>query len=91
MKNHPNMNGNHAPIPAHSTVKTCYQGRMGVSPTRTPAMAFNSTMEDGMRALEGGMQSYTSINDREPTPMEKGYAPNQKSMGVMNNGFKDNI
>jgi hypothetical protein len=92
MKNRYLMNGNHAPMPKHSTEKTCYQGRMGVTATRTPAMAFRNPGEDGMRTLGSyDHVAYTPINDREPTGMEKGNAPYQASMGKMNNSFKDNV
>ena len=92
MKNGKFMNGNHAPSPAHSTEKTCYQGRMRVTATRTPAMAFKNCGEDGMRALGPyDHVAYTPINNREPNAMERGTAPYQASMGRMNNSFKDNV
>jgi hypothetical protein len=92
MKNRYLMNGNHAPMPAHSTEKTCYQHRKGVTATRTPAMSFNSVTEGAVRTL-GSYDHipFTPINDREPNGMEKGNAPYQASMGRMNNSFKDNV
>lgn len=84
--------GNHAPQPPHSTDKTCYQGRMGITPTRTPKLAFPNINEGPERMLQRGyVENYSPINGREPTSMERGIAGDQGSMGSMNNSFKDNI
>lgn len=86
------MNGNHAPSPPHSTEKTFYQSRMGVTPTRTPGLAFRNTKEDGLRMMAPSLaMEYTSINDAAPTAMEKGIARDQTSMGKYSNTFGDNI
>lgn len=86
------MDGNHAPMPPHSTEKTYYQSRKGVTPTRNMNMAISNPVEGAMRSLyHGHEEAYTSINDRAPTAMERGFAPNQASMGKYNNGFKPNV
>lgn len=88
MKESQPMAGNHAPNPAHSTQKTCYQGRTGVTPTRTPKLAFPNINEGPERLLARGFtEGYSPINGGEPTAMEKGVASDQGSKGRMNNGF----
>lgn len=86
------IDGNHAPSPAHSTDKRCYQSRLGVRPTTTTQVAFKSVEEGAERAL-GAYQhvGYTPINNREPTGFEKGIARDQGSMGKLDNSFKTNI
>lgn len=85
------MGGNHAPMPAHSTDKRFYQSRKGVTATSTPKLDFPSSMEGHERRLaDGNSMSYTSINDKEPTSPERGFAPYQKGMGKMNNSFDRN-
>jgi hypothetical protein len=83
------FNGNHAPSPAHTMEKTCYQGRMGVTATKTTYVAFKDSMEDGERKMaEDHSMNYTPINNREPTPQEKGHASEQSTMGGFENKFK---
>ena len=83
------FNGNHAPSPPPSTDKKCYQGRMGVTATKTTHVGFKDSSEDGMRAMaESHAMSYTPINNREPTSEEKGVPSAQSTMGKYNNSFK---
>lgn len=92
MTNHgAQIDGNHAPNPPHSTDKRCYQGRFGVTPTRSTQLAFHNTQEDGMRLMAPHFtMGYTPINNREPTPPEKGHAPWQATMGRVDNNFNRN-
>lgn len=81
------MDGNHAPSPAHSTDKHCYQGRYGVRPTHTTHLAFDNSAEGADRSLyhSGNEMGYTQINSREPTPMERGVAVKQNAKGAFDN------
>jgi hypothetical protein len=46
-------------------------------------------MEDGERKMaEDHSMNYTPINNREPTPQEKGHASEQSTMGGFENKFK---
>lgn len=90
MKESQPMNGNH-PAPS-DTNKYCYQSRTGVTPTKSYKPAFPNIDEGAERSLERGrVEGYSGINGHEPNSMEKGVAPNQSSMGSMNNSFKDNV
>lgn len=85
------MDGNHAPQPAHSTQKTCYQGRMGVSATKTSQVAFNNSAENGLWPMASHFTpDYSPINNRAPTAPERGVAPYQATMGKYNNSFERN-
>jgi hypothetical protein len=92
MTNHgAQMDGNHAPVPAHSMDKHYYQSRMGVTPTHTNQLSFHNSAENGLWAMAPHFTPpYTPINNREPTPPEKGHAPWQATMGKVDNGFSRN-
>lgn len=73
-----------APSSPPSTEKTCYQSRVGVSPTSTPNLGFAKTAAGGMpgRYPGGHVMGYTPINGREPNAIEKGTGqPSQKNKG----------
>ena len=92
MTNHgAQMDGNHSPVPVHSTDKRFYQSRMGVTPTRSTQLAFHNSAEDGLWPMAPHFSpGYTPINNREPTSPEKGYAPWQSTMGKVDNDFSRN-
>jgi len=92
MTNHgAQIDGNDAPSPPHSTDKRCYQGRLGVTPTHTTQLAFQDSKENGERLMASHFtMGYTPINNREPTPPEKGHAPWQSTMGKVDNNFERN-
>lgn len=82
----PQMDGNHAPSPAHSTDKRCYQGRLGVRPTNTTHLAFDNSAEGAERSLyHGQVMSESMINGRSPSPMERGIADKQNAKGAFDN------
>lgn len=79
---------NQQPIPAEryrSTEKTYYQPRHEIHPRNgnTGPLGFKDSQEDGLRRLDPTdfVMAYTEINDRTPTPMERGHAIDQERMG----------
>lgn len=93
MQHEPSLKGNHSPEPPLSTDKLYYQSRKSWGPSTYKTMGFANPGEDGLRAMDtrAHVMAYTQINGKEPTGFEKGFAPEQKSMGSYNNSFKPNL
>lgn len=73
MKSQPSSNASGAPMNPPSTERTVYQSRVGVSPTRTPELSFQSSEENGLwQRFQGRVEPYSPINGREPNSIEKG-------------------